>query len=246
MHEFYYFFRRNKMKKTTRAIVAVSAIFLILSMATLAADENSIPDDDTTTQVVTYSLSINTGGVAKIRVYGSDGDTGYTESPTVVFSDTHDTAYSVTTAGAEATGPTAYSYVTDMGERSGGSLQYTVAGLPGAYITASAAKSDGDEGTYVNDTLYVKVVDIVDSAGDSTAGTSSDKMGEVQSGNLDTTKHTLGSATRTLISSIPGTNTATGTAPGSYIPGAQILYGFTGAPGVESITVTYTIIGSST
>lgn len=218
------------MKKTTRTIAAVSALFLILSLATVGAAT-------TATQNVVLSITESYTGVAAIRVFD-----GTTVNPTVTFSDSYTGNYQVTDAGTEATQST-YSAYDSLSEKSGGSLQYTVAGLGNQKITVHSGTA-----AYNTGALYVLVGDPQDET-----GTAIEASGHgVVIDSLDTidNKFTIpqgSESARTVINSIPGTNTYTGTASGYgsdeliYVPGAPIIYGFDSTPGVSTIAVTYTI-----
>lgn len=223
------------MKKTTKTIAAVSAIFLILSLATVGAAT-------TATQNVVLSITESYTGVAAIRVFD-----GTTVNPTVTFSDSYTGNYQVTDAGTEATQST-YSAYDSLTEKSGGSLQYTVAGLNAQKITVHSGTAN-----YTTGSLYVLVGDPQDETG--TAIESEAHGVVIDSGDTTTAnKFTIPQGSqnaRTVINSIPGTNTYTGTAAGTgsddltYVPGAPIIYGFDSTPGVSTIAVTYTILADA-
>lgn len=218
------------MKKTTRTIAAVSALFLILSLATVGAAT-------TATQNVVLSITDSYTGVAAIRVF--DGET---TNPPVIFSDSYTGNWQVTDAGTEATQST-YSAYDSLSEKSGGSLQYTVAGLSNQMITVHSGTAN-----YTTGSLYVLVGDPQDATG---SAIELEAHGDViVSGDTINNKFTIPQGTaRTIINAIPGTNTYTGTASGTvgevtYVPGAPLIYGFDSAPGVGTegtIAVTYTI-----
>ncbi len=222
------------MKKSTRAIAAVSALFLILSMATVGAAT-------TATQNVVLDITESYTGVAAIRVFD-----GTTVNPTITFTDSYTGTWNVSDAGSEAS-KSSYAGHSLLDEKSGGSLQYTVAGLGDQKITVHSGTAN-----YNTETLYVLVGDPQDDGGTAIADAAHGVV--VNSGELTDNKFLIAQGSlsaKTVINAIPGTNTYTGTALGygtdenAYVPGAPIIYGFTGTPGVSTIAVTYTITADS-
>ncbi len=219
------------MKKSIKAISAVSVLFLILSLATLTAAT-------TATQNVTLTITPAYEGVAAIRVFD-----GTNTNPTVAFSASDTGTYTVSVAGAEATAPS-YSGWLALGEKDGGSLQYTVAGYTDPYkITVHSGTTN-----YATGSLYVQVGDPQDDTGTAIVAdahgivtTSTDQPhGDTNDNNFYIPQGS--ESAREIINSIPGADTATGTTKNTHVPGAPVVYGFVEDPAVTTVAVTYTIV----
>lgn len=218
------------MIKSKRTVIAVFGILVIWSFAGMYAA--------ITTQLVKFDLEPAYTGIAAIRVFD-----GATTNPTVTFSDSYQGTYNVSEAGTQAT-KSNYANFESLTEKTGGAIQYTVAGLGDQKITVHSGTSG-----YNSDTLYVKVSNPRKEDGlvaEGTLGTL-DVLGE----EIDYMRKfsiSQGSyAAKSIIRDIPGTDTYTGTAALTIesqvlLPGAKIFYGFSGDPGVTTIGVTYTIL----
>ncbi len=193
------------------------------------------------TQMVTLDIFDQYTGIASIRVFD-----GTTVNPTVTFSDSYQGTYQTSDAGSEAW-KSNYAEFESLTEKSGGSLQYTIANLSDQKITVHAGTSG-----YNSESLYVKIGEPRNVDGYIATNT----LGlRVDSGNASYPEkfnimQGSGSA-KTVIDTIPGANTYTGTAfvtlgETDYLPGASVTYGFDGDPGVGSISVTYTLLQDGT
>ncbi len=218
------------MKKSYKQLLVIAVLALILSSTAVFAAT-------TATQNVVLSITETYTGVAAIRVFD-----GSTTNPTVTFSDSYTGAYTVSTAGLEAS-TSAIDYGT-LDEQSGGYLQYTVRGYNETpfKITVHSATTG-----YSTESLYVKSSDAVAGSESSVTAT----LGTVVTAALDANgglsiAQDSGNA-KDIITDISGNNTFTGTTIGTGEDakfGAPLTYGFASAPGVSTIAVTYTILAT--
>lgn len=214
---------------TSMKVFITSAMIFVMILPGLAAAT-------VTTQMVSIDIEAAYTGVAAIRVFD-----GATVNPTITFNDSYQGTYQVSDAGMEAT-KSDYANFDSLTEKEGGALQYTVAGLGTQQITVHSGTSG-----YNSDSLYV----ILDDPRDPNGLYANGDLGTVSdSGDTENSRRfAIEQNAKTVLYDIPGTNAYTGTAlvdieGTDYLPGAAVTYGFNGNPGVTTIGVTYTILGT--